>query len=965
MACPMKSHLLLAVLIAAVMTATGNTAGNRIVVRFTAGSPTSARWFEQDRHGELPSFTPILGRHTTAPYLLDATLQCYQGALDRRMALLRSTQDGAPRWRTLPLARTAVISCDRDARTMAAKLRTHPDVEAVDVMPRHELFEIPNDTLYPAQWHLGIIQAAKAWEALPADATAVVGVIDTGMQFDHPDLATQAAENVGETGVDAEGADKRSNGKDDDNNGFVDDWRGWDFVSTPSPQTGDNDPSPGASHGTHVAGIIAAATNNLIGIAGTAVKVKVLPVKVGPDDPSSRGVERTADGIMYAASMGVDVINCSFGSASQSFADEDVVNAATDLGVLVVGAAGNAGVDGASFPAAYERAVSVAASGTSDRLALFTNRHRTVDITAPGQSILSTVPTDSYERYDGTSMASPVVAGVAAMVTMMRPTASPAEIRAVLMTTAWNIDSLNPFAAGRFGSGRVDAFAAVSSSDVAWATVTASTFADANGDGLFAPGERARISLKIRNELRALRDATIRVSNVPAAFAATIEQEGGSLGTVGTGESRDVNDMIVVTLPDTLPYNASLDLLVEILDEGRPVGRSLISTNVNTTYRTLDRNDLAITVNSRGNFGYNDYPDNAQGDGATYRGSNHLLFEGALMIGTAAGNLVNVARGADTDQQDTGFSISGVLTIKNDSVPSGIRAVTSYTDALDPYRIGVDVRQHAYQASDDSVRNVLLTCYDIRNTADTALTNVHAALFFDWDIGPNGQQNIAAWDAANGIGRMRNIARNDYPQVGVAMISPYTTHFFAVDNDGVTSLNPGIYDNFLRGEKWLMMSNGIARASSATTDASMVIGGGPFTLAAGETRQICFAIAAGDEGMITQGIASGRLRARSMGLNAGDFVAGPTASRIVHIEDGPTLQPGSTTVSFTVHFISGVIIDLVDLFGRTVSELYSSYDEVPGMHVATVNIPNVAAGNYFMRLRTATTTDVAPIAIVR
>ena len=962
----MKRPLLLAVLVMAVMTASSTMPANRIVVRLTANAASTATWFNQGRQGELPTFASILGPHTTAPFLLDATLHCYQGALERRMGLLRRSQEPTQQWRNLPLARTAVISCGRDARTMAAKLRSHPDVEAVDVMPRHELFEIPNDTLYPAQWHLGIIQAAKAWEALPADATAVVGVIDTGMQFDHPDLATQAAENPGETGLDTDGVDRRSNGKDDDNNGFVDDWRGWDFVSSRSPITGDNDPSPGASHGTHVAGIVAAATNNLIGISGTAINVKVLPIKVGDDDPNSRSVERTADGILYAASMGVQVINCSFGSAAQSFADEDVVNAATDLGTLVVGAAGNAGVDGASYPAAYERAVSVAASGTSDRLTFFTNRHRTVDITAPGQSILSTVPTSAYERFDGTSMASPVVAGVAAMVHLMRPTASPAEIRAVLMATAWNIDTLNPFAAGRFGSGRVDAHAAVTSADAAWATVIASTFADENADGLFASGERARISLRIRNELRPLRDAAIRVSNVPAPFAAIIEQDSASLGTFGKGESRDVNDKIIVALPDSLPYNASLDLLVEILDEGRPVGRSLISTNVNTTYRTLDRNDLAITVNSRGNFGYNDYPDNAQGDGATYRGSSNLLFEGALIVGTAPGNLVNVARGADTDRQDTGFSIAQVLTIQADSVPSGIRAVSSYTDALDPYRIGVDVRQHVYQAADDSIRNVILTCYDIRNTADTTLTNVHAALFFDWDIGPNGQQNVASWDATHGIGRMRNVARSENPHVGVAMISPYTTHFFAVDNDGGTTLNPGIYDNFLRGEKWLMMSNGIARTSSSSTDASMVIGGGPFTLAAGETRQICFAVAAGtNESLVAEGIAAGRRRAQMMDLNADAFTASPTISRIVHIEGGPTLPAGSTTVSFTVHFITGVVIDLVDLFGRTVAELYTAFDEVPGMHVTTVNIPNVAAGNYFIRLRTATTTDVAPIAIVR
>lgn len=961
-----KQSILVAVTMV-VTAAISLSAQERIVVRLREGSPSATAWLAQERNGALRSLSSVLGRHSTAPYLLESTLQCYQRALDTRMGFLKPTdQHDRRRWLGLRLARTAVITCQGKARTLARKLEGHPDVEAVDVMPEHRLFAVPNDTLYPAQWHLGMIQVATAWDVLPADATAVVGIVDTGLQFDHPDLETQVAYNAGEMGTDDTGADRRSNGVDDDKNGFVDDWRGWDFVSGASPSTGDNDPSPGALHGTHVAGIVAAATNNAIGVAGTAVQVKVLPIKVGADDPNSRSVERSADGILYAASLGVDVINCSFGSASQSFADEDVVNAAADLGVLVVGAAGNSGVDGASYPAAYDRAMSVAASGTSDRLTFFSNRHRTVDITAPGQAILSTVTGSAYDRLDGTSMASPVVAGVAAMVRMMRPSSSAAEVATVIKATAWNIDTLNPFAVGRFGTGRVDAYAAVASSMTTWASVLSASFKDESDDGLFTPGERARISLTVRNDLAPLTNATVRVRNVPAPFAAIIEQQGGTIGAMGQGETREARDVIIVSLPDEVPFNASLDLLVEIIDSGRIVGRELISTNVNTTYRTLDRNDLAMTANSSGNLGFNDYPDNAQGDGVTYRGSRNLLFEGALMIGTAPGKLVNVARGADTDQKDTAFSTTGVIALRTDSVPSGICALTSYTDALDPYRVGVDVRQHLYQTADDSLRNVVLSCYDVRNTSDTTLSNVHLALFFDWDIGPNGQQNVVSWDAQHGMGRVRNVARPEFPVVGVSMISPFVTHFFAVDNDGFTTLNPGIYDDFLRGEKWLMMSSGIARTQSAATDASMVIGGGPFALAPGETRQVCFALGAGDtDSLVSKGIAAARNRARTLGLNTQTFEPAPRTSRIVHIEGGPTLTPGATTITFSIHFITGVIIDVVDLFGRTVSELYTASDDAPGLHAATVNLPNVPAGNYFIRLRTATTTDVAPIAIVR
>lgn len=946
--------------------ATSWAAPEQVIVRLKAGSPSTASWYANGRTGPIPSLASVVGTHTTAPFVLDATLQCYQGALDRRMGLGKEVQRDVLRWQALPLARTVVITTERHALTMARKLATHPDVEQADPMPVYALLDVPNDTLYPAQWHLPWVRAQEAWDLVPKDATAVVGIVDTGLQFDHEDMSTQYAINLGEYGKDGSGVERSTNGLDDDNNGFVDDWRGWDFVSSTSPTGTDNDPSPGNMHGTHVAGIVAAATNNVTGVAGTAINVKVLPVKVGDDNIGSRTVSRTADAILYAASMGVDVINCSFGSASQSFADEDVIIAAADLGTLVVGAAGNNGVDGAYYPAAYERALSVASTGTSDRLSFFSNRHRSVDVSAPGQSILSTVPTNGYLRLDGTSMAAPIVSGVAAMVRMLRPSASPEELAGIIKATAENVDTANPFAVGRMGTGRVNALAAMQRSSLKWADVILATFTDGNNDGLFSPGERATVTLRVRNELDSLRNAVVRVRSVPAPFAPVIVDSSEILGSMGRGSTKDLTDAIVVMLPDDVPFNSTLDLLVEIYDGAELVGRNLVATNVNTTYRTLLANDLAVTVNSMGNLAFNDYPDNAQGDGLTYRASRNLLFEGALMVGTEAGKLVNVARAADTDRKDTSFHTTDVIIVRTDSVPSGIRAVTRFSDIYDPYPVGVAVRNTVYQSADDSVRNTITICYDVTNRADTMLPNVHVAMYHDWDVGPSGQDNLCAWDATNGIGMVRNVRRPEYPIVGVSMLSPFVTHFYAVDNDGITPYNPGVYDHFLRGEKWFMMSNGVARPQSFITDVSMVIGAGPMSLAPGETRQVCFAVAAGPQyDDVVRGLAAARSRAMDMGLNASVYEPAPTASEIIHVENGPTLRPGTTNITYRLHFITGVALDMVDLFGRTVADLYNAYEGMIGTHVRSVAIPDVPSGNYFLRLRTAQTTHVAPISVIR
>lgn len=937
---------------------------DRIVLRLKQSSPSLVRWLQQDRVGSLPFLTSAIGEHTTEPYILDATLQAVESRQKRGLQLLSTI----PISRLTSLRNTVVVLARGpvDAAMAARKLLAHPDVDTAAVLPSETLCSEPNDPLFDQAYHHSLVRASDAWQLLPAQGESVIAIVDTGIDLDHPDLAPNIWYNTGEMGQDGANRDKRSNGVDDDRNGFVDDYVGWDFVSS-SSTNGDNRPTPGNSHGTHVAGIAAAASNNAVGSAGIALRTKLMTIKVSQDEAASRSVTRTGDAILYAASMGANIINCSFGSPQASFASADVVATATQLGALVVGAAGNDGVDAPLYPAAYDDAISVAATDQADVLAEFSNRHATVDITAPGVRILSTIPNGSYGTISGTSMSAPVVAGVAAMVRLARPLATPDEIKAILVATADTIDGANLFAIGRFGSGRVNAFEALRQQDAKRALVVEAILLDDVDDGTITPGVRARLKISIKNQLSPLLDARVEVRSIPGEVTPLVRTPTVSVGPLDTDESTSLPTDILVDIPSDAPLNGVMNLLVEISDGGARAGRLLLTARVNTSYRTLTANDLALTVTSAGNLAYNDYPSNVQGDGCRLNGGPDMLFEASFMVAASPNHISNMGRTAQVGRKDTSFTALELIRLVTDSVDAGIRAATSYDDRFERFAAGVSVRQHVYQSPADSVDQSVLLRFDVTNRTDTILRNAYASLFMDWDIGPGGQANGCGWLGDAGIGIVENVERSDLPYVGVSMISALATNYFALDNPVRSFDDIALYDGFTRTEKFITMSSGIARRSSRITDVSMVIGGGPFTLAPGETQQIVFVIAAAESAeLLRSGVEAQRRRAKLLGLNAVDYVPVPEATKIVRIDNGPVFFPGNTmNVTYQLERSAEAVFDIVDIFGRTIGLPTRQPRLLPGIHKATVELPQAPTGTYFVRCTVGPHISVIPIQIAR
>jgi thermitase len=294
---------------------------------------------------------------------------------------------------------------------------------------------IPNDYYYPSQWGLSKIGASAAWDMTTGSGDVIIAIVDTGIDLTHPDLSC---------------AGKLTAAR-------------WNFVAGNATPADDN------GHGTHVAGIAAACSNNGIGVAGVAWGARLMPVKV-LDAYGSGYYSDVAAGIIYAVDNGARVVNLSLGGVSDDYTLASAVQYAHDHGVLVVAAAGNCAQDGyqcsylynpVMYPGAYPTVLAVAATDSGDNWGSFSEYQPYVGVAAPGVSIYSTLLSGSYGTMSGTSMATPYVSGLAALLWSFAPSFTVDQIKSIIESTADDLGT--PGKDDYFGYGRINAGRALGS----------------------------------------------------------------------------------------------------------------------------------------------------------------------------------------------------------------------------------------------------------------------------------------------------------------------------------------------------------------------------------------------------------------------------------------------------------------------------------------------------------------------
>ncbi len=642
-----------------------------------------------------------------------------------------------------PLLRSYVIRFDPSVppeRMMEQLLRSCTLVECCSPVVVQQLLERPNDARLADQRMLDSIRVFTAWDVEGGSDTVLIGISDSGVLQDHEDLKDAIHVNTAEV---------PANGIDDDGNGYVDDHRGYNFCTSDDGTPPGNTFNKREGHGTGVAGICGATSNNAIGVAGVTRNNKLVPIKTMPDNMG--GIVYGYESLVYCAVNGIDVVNCSWGSFNRSCIDEAVVAYTIARGTAIVAAAGNHGTPTSFYPGSYPGVLNVGVTNPDDSVIAMSGHGPTVDVMAPGQETLTTSNDGGYGGFCCTSGASPIVAAVVGMVRSRHPDLTPIQACALVRESArrapWSSDGgiivpgtkvpgtmipdLLPF-------GRIDVLNAVSMSpdslpSMEWSSPVISA---RSGDERWGVGDTIDITLdgtSVLAEWTAVELAQVRVVGAQASAVSLI-----SSATIPINEELSTGERLRIPMASCV-VQRSTDTAVYIVAtirgttgageiHERPIQVAVVPA---PAFRTVSNDVLTVSLGDRGRIGNTDIQ-RGQGDGLVYRRFCGQLYEGGLMIG-ANGLVVDAVR-AERGVHDFFHPLKPFV------APEPLTAVFTDADAPDSLRLGVRAEVQAFVASKDS--GVVVLDVTVENTSDSVLRNVGVAWYLDWDLGTNPAHNF-------------------------------------------------------------------------------------------------------------------------------------------------------------------------------------------------------------------------------
>jgi serine protease len=711
----------------------------------------------------------------------------------------------------------------------------------------------PSDPSISQQYYLNLIKAIDAWDISKSDTTMVIAIVDTGGNLTHEDLKPNLYRNWKEY---------PKNGIDDDGNGFIDDYQGWDFIGADTLSIndpnflGDNDPTIHAGgdigHGTWVAGCASASTDNGKGIAGVGFKSRIMFTKQSGDNqrPTDPNEHLAYSGLLYAGyQKDVKIINCSFGGPGQSQIIQDIINhIVLDQNKVIIASAGNDGTSTPNYPAAYDNVLSVAATDRNDKKASFSTYGSTVDISAPGVGIYTTSYDNTYSSVNGTSFSSPITAGAAALVWSKNPTMTAVQVMEQLRISAdaTALYTANATFKNQLGKGRLDIKNALTA---VLPSVRASNPKLINLAGLTpVPGDKAFLSFDFTNYLSST-SGGLQISLSTTSSAVTITKSSITPGIIPGGSTiSNKLSPFELTIKTSAAQNTVVSLLISYSD-GNYSDYQVVTFYVNPSFVDVNSNQISTTVTSIGRIGFQDSESasRVQGQGFIFN-QNPLLYEMGLIMGTSSTNLFNNVRGID---QGYDQDFSSTIPIKQ--ILPGTRSYSEvygeFANSTAQKAVVVDYRSLVWK--DAPYDKFIILEYQVKNPTANPLNNFYFGIFSDWDITTDGQSDAAGWDNNNKLGYVYPAQTAAKPYAGIQLLTG-SPGYYAIDNDNKIAGNPlGLYDDFTDNEKFTTISASIGSGherlqagiiNTKGNDVSHVVSSGPFNIAAGQTVKIAFAL---------------------------------------------------------------------------------------------------------------------------
>ncbi len=790
----------------------------------------------------------------------------------------------------------------------------------------------PNDADIAQQWHLTNIAAYTGWDISKGDTNVVIGIVDTGTEPTHADLKENIKHNYADP----------INGIDDDNDGYIDNFSGWDLGES------DNDPTwKLAGHGVHVCGLAAASTNNAIGIAGVAYKCKFLPVKISD---ASGALTMSYEGIVYAADHACAIINCSWGSNGGGQYGQTIIDYATiNKDALVVAAAGNSHVETEFYPAAYNYVIAVANTSNDDTKYSSSNYGHWIDVSAPGANLYSTYVNGSYTTMSGTSMAAPCASGVAAMIKAYFPSYNAFQVGEQLKISCDDISSINTSYIGKLGTGRINLYKALTQTGSPSVVMTSRTVTD-NNDDVFIAGDTLNVYGDFTNYLSPTSSALTATLSTTSSYVSILNNQ-INLGAINTlGQTNNNSNPFTIKIEPSAPQNEEVVFSIDYKD-GAYSATEYFKVIINVDYINVTINDIATSITSMGRIGYNGI-EQTEGLGFCYKGGESVLYEAGLMIGTSSTLVSDVVRNESSSTDEDFSSLTSVALVDSPNV-SEFDLKGSFNDVKASTPITINVEHHAYAWSSPGNTKYVIVEYYITNGGSATLQNLYAGIFADWDIDANTYSaNRAEYDAANRMGYAYYTGTNG-TYVGIKLLSTTAnTIHYAIDNSSGGNGGVDLFDGFSAADKYTVLSTN--RTSAGTkgngNDICDVVSSGPFTIGINDTAVVAFALLAGDSLSDLQSSAlNAQLMYDSIQPKYSDISI--LAENNFFVQCFPNPFTNQLTILYAIQQSSTIEIDVYNALGERV-QTYTCKIARAGMHNQVINVANLSPGIYYCQLKT-------------